>query len=35
MAYVAEVEGLSPEEIRENVAAGVVVIPANPNHRGR
>lgn len=33
MAYVAEVEGISPEEVRERVAAGVVVIPANPNHR--
>ncbi|MCS7173450.1 MAG: phosphomethylpyrimidine synthase ThiC [Armatimonadetes bacterium] len=32
MAYVAEVEGVSPEEIREKVAAGVVVIPANPHH---
>ena len=32
MAYVAESEGMSPEEIRERVAAGVVVIPANPNH---
>jgi len=33
MAYVAEVEGVSPEEIREKVAAGTVVIPVNPHHR--
>lgn len=33
MAFVAEQEGLDPEVIRERVAAGVVVIPANPNHR--
>jgi len=32
MEYVARVEGKSPEEIRELVAAGRVVIPANPNH---
>ncbi len=32
MEYVAKVEGKSPEEIRELVAAGRVVIPANPNH---
>lgn len=33
MAYVAEAEGIAPAEIREKVAQGVVVIPANPNHR--
>lgn len=33
MAYVAEAEGVPPEEIREKVAAGVAVIPANPHHR--
>lgn len=33
MAYVAEAEGVSPEEVREKVARGLVVIPANPNHR--
>lgn len=32
MEYVARAEGKSPEEIRELVAAGRVVIPANPNH---
>ncbi len=32
MEYVAKVEGKTPEEIRELVAAGRVVIPANPNH---
>ena len=32
MAYVAEQEGLEPETVRELVAAGRVVIPANPNH---
>jgi phosphomethylpyrimidine synthase len=32
MAYVAEREGVSPEFVREQVAAGRVVIPANPNH---
>ena len=32
MEYVAKAEGKSPEEIRELVAAGRVVIPANPNH---
>jgi phosphomethylpyrimidine synthase len=34
MAAVAADEGLEPEEIRELVAAGRVVIPANPAHRG-
>ncbi|AWR86185.1 phosphomethylpyrimidine synthase ThiC [Meiothermus taiwanensis] len=33
MAYVAQSEGLEPEFVRERVAAGRVVIPANPNHR--
>lgn len=33
MAYVAEAEGVPPEEVREKVAAGVAVIPANPHHR--
>jgi len=33
MRAVAEAEGVSPEEIREKVASGVVVIPANPYHR--
>ncbi len=32
MRYVAEREGISPEELREKVANGVVVIPRNPNH---
>lgn len=33
MKLVAEQEGLDPEEIRELVSNGLVVIPANPNHR--
>lgn len=33
MAYVAEKEGLSPEFVREQVAAGRGVIPANQNHQ--
>jgi hydroxymethylpyrimidine synthase len=33
MKYVAEVEGITPEELREKVANGLVVIPANPNHK--
>lgn len=33
MAYVAHCEGLEPQFVREQVAAGRVVIPANPNHR--
>lgn len=33
MARVAEREGLDPEVIRERVAEGTVVIPANINHR--
>lgn len=32
MAYVAEREGVSPEFVRAQVAAGRVVIPRNPNH---
>ncbi|APV44323.1 phosphomethylpyrimidine synthase [Dehalogenimonas formicexedens] len=33
MLSVAAAEGLSPETIREGLADGTVVIPANPNHR--
>lgn len=33
MGYVAEVENIDPEELRELVANGLVVIPANPNHK--
>jgi phosphomethylpyrimidine synthase len=33
MAMVAAKEGLVPEELRQQVASGVVVIPANHNHR--
>ncbi|WP_202901824.1 phosphomethylpyrimidine synthase ThiC [Thermogemmatispora carboxidivorans] len=33
MAYVAQAENLPVEAIREKVAAGLAVIPANPNHR--
>jgi len=33
MAYVAEAEGIPPEEVRELVARGLAVIPANPNHK--
>ena len=33
MAYVAEKEGVSPEFVREGVAAGRIVIPRNPNHK--
>ncbi len=32
MAYIAEQEGVSPEFVREGVAAGRIVIPRNPNH---
>ena len=32
MRYVAEQEGIDPETLRERIAAGVVVLPANPNH---
>ncbi len=32
MAYVAAQEGLEPERVRELVAVGRVVIPANPHH---
>ncbi len=34
MVAVAEAEGLGVEEVRERVAEGTVVIPANPLHRG-
>ena len=34
MEKVARKEGLSPEKVREEVAAGRMVIPANPSHRG-
>ncbi|MEW6547323.1 MAG: phosphomethylpyrimidine synthase ThiC [Bacillota bacterium] len=33
MLVVAQEEGLSPEKVRQAVAEGTVVIPANPNHR--
>lgn len=33
MRAVADSERLDPERLRERVAAGQVVIPANPNHR--
>ena len=33
MAYVAKREGLPPEDIREEVARGRMIIPANVNHR--
>jgi phosphomethylpyrimidine synthase len=33
MAYVAEREGVEPELVRQGVAAGRIVIPANPHHR--
>jgi phosphomethylpyrimidine synthase len=33
MAYVAEAEGIPPEQVRELVARGLAVIPANPNHK--
>lgn len=32
MRTVADDEGLSPEEVREGIASGVVAIPANPGH---
>lgn len=32
MEYVAQAEGLTPEEVRLRVASGEAVIPANPNH---
>ena len=34
MEAVARKEGLSPEEVRQEVAAGRMVIPANPSHPG-
>ncbi len=34
MAAVAEAEGIAPETIREGVAAGIIVVPANVNHAG-
>ncbi len=34
MAQVAESEQVSPEMIRQGVAAGTIVIPANVNHKG-
>ena len=33
MAYVAKREGLPPEDVREEVARGRMIIPANVNHR--
>src|SRR6185312_9244682 len=32
MVYVAEREKLSPEQVRDEVAAGRMIIPANINH---
>ena len=32
MEYVAQIEGLSPETVRDEVAAGKMIIPANINH---
>jgi phosphomethylpyrimidine synthase len=34
MKRVAREEGISPERLREKIASGRVVIPANRNHRG-
>jgi phosphomethylpyrimidine synthase len=34
MKAVAEKEGLDPEFVRQGVAEGLIVIPANTNHRG-
>jgi len=34
MMTVAKAEGVEPEALRQRVAEGTVVIPANPNHRG-
>ena len=33
MISVAKAEGLEPEFIRQGIAAGTIVIPANPNHK--
>ena len=33
MRAVADTERLDPERLRERIAAGQVVVPANPNHR--
>jgi len=33
MRVVAEQEGLELEQVREGVAAGTIVVPANPSHR--
>jgi len=34
MESVAKAEGIHPEVLRQRVAEGLAVIPANPNHRG-
>jgi phosphomethylpyrimidine synthase len=34
MAQAAEKEGLAPEVIRQGLARGTLVVPANPGHRG-
>ncbi len=34
MEAVAREEGMSPEELREKIASGRIVIPVNRNHRG-
>jgi phosphomethylpyrimidine synthase len=34
MKEVAKKEGISPEQVKEGVATGKIVIPFNPNHRG-
>ncbi|MFO8010312.1 MAG: phosphomethylpyrimidine synthase ThiC [Dehalococcoidia bacterium] len=34
MEYVAEREGVDPEVLRQSVAEGLVIIPANINHEG-
>ena len=34
MKICAREEQISPEELREQIARGIAVIPANPNHKG-
>ena len=34
MAQAAQAEGLAPEVIRQGLAQGTLVVPANPGHQG-
>jgi phosphomethylpyrimidine synthase len=35
MEAVAAAEGLAPEDVRDGIARGAIVIPGNPNHPNR